>query len=165
MDKIIEKISNYHIFNNLVPGYLFLIISSKIVKKNLIVDNFIYLLFEAYFIGIVISRLSSLIIEKIIVKIWRLKKEPYNNYIEANKQDSKLEVLTQDCNMYRNLCTLMLIELILKIMIMLKIENFIDKDIIILICFAALAILFAFSFVKQNKFISLRVKEISKEEK
>lgn len=165
MDKVIEKISNYQIFNNLVPGYLFLIISSKIVEKNLIVDNFIYLLFEAYFIGIVISRLSSLIIEKIIVKIWRLKKEPYFNYIEANKQDNKLEVLTQDCNMYRSLCTLMLIELILKIMIMLKIENFIDKDIIILICFVALAILFAFSFVKQNKFISLRVKEISKEKK
>ena len=93
MDKIIEKISSYHIFNNLVPGYLFLIISSQIMKKNLIIDSLIYSFFEAYFIGIIISRISSLVIEKIIVKIWNLKKEPYDKYIEANKKDDKLEIL------------------------------------------------------------------------
>jgi len=162
MDKIIEKISSYHIFNNLVPGYLFLIISSQILGKNLIIDNLIYSFFEAYFIGIIISRISSLLIEKIIVKIWKLKKEPYDNYIEANNIDDKLEILNQDCNMYRSLCTLMIIELVLKIMVMFEIPSFINKDILILVVLILLIILFAFSFVKQSKFISSRVKKISK---
>lgn len=162
MDKIIEKISSYHIFNYLVPGYLFLIISGQIMEKNLIIDSLIYSFFEAYFIGIIISRISSLVIEKIIVKIWKLKKEPYDKYIEANKKDDKLEILNQDCNMYRSLCTLMLIELALKIMVMFEISSLINKDILILVMFTLLTILFAFSFVKQNRFISSRVKRISK---
>lgn len=162
MDKIIEKISGYHIFNNLVPGYLFLIISSQIMKKNLIIDNLIYSFFEAYFIGIIISRISSLVTEKIIVKIWKLKKEPYEKYIEANKEDDKLEILNQDCNMYRSLCTLMLIELAFKIVVMFELSSLINKDILFLLVLALLTILFAFSFVKQNRFISSRVKRISK---
>lgn len=162
MDKIIEKISSYHIFNNLVPGYLFLIISGQIMEKNLIIDSLIYSFFEAYFIGIIISRMSSLVIEMIIVKIWKLKKEPYDKYIEANKKDDKLEILNQDCNMYRSLCTLMLIELVLKIMVMFEISSLINKDILVLVMFTLLTILFAFSFVKQNRFISSRVKRISK---
>lgn len=162
MDKIIDKISSYHIFNNLVPGYLFLIISSQIIGKGLIIDSLIYSFFEAYFIGTIISRISSLVIEKIIVKIWKLRKEPYDKYIEANKKDDKLEILNQDCNMYRSLCTLMLIELSLKIMVMFEITRLINKDFLILVTLTLLSILFALSFVKQNRFISSRVKRISK---
>lgn len=161
MDKIIDKISSYHIFNNLVPGYLFLIISSQIMGKGLIIDSLIYSFFEAYFIGTIISRISSLVIEKIIVKIWKLRKEPYDKYIEANKKDDKLEILNQDCNMYRSLCTLMLIELSLKIMVMFEITRLINKDFLILVTLTLLSILFALSFVKQNRFISSRVKRIS----
>ncbi len=161
MEKIVEKINSYHIFNYLVPGYLFLIISGKILKTTLISNNIISSFFEAYFIGIVISRISSLITEKIIVKIWALKKEPYDKYIEANNEDDKLEVLNQDCNMYRSLCTLMLLELVLKIISLLKISNLINKDILIIVILILLVILFAFSFVKQNKYISLRVKKIN----
>lgn len=165
MEKIIEKISSYHIFNYLVPGYLFLIISGQIIGKCLIKDNLIYSFFESYFIGIIISRISSLVIEKVITKIWKLKKEPYDKYIEANKKDNKLEVLNQDCNMYRSLCTLMIIEMTLKIIIMAKVSSLINKNIAILLLFLGLAILFAFSFVKQNRFISSRVKEICKKKK
>lgn len=161
MDKIIDKISSYHIFNNLVPGYLFLIISSQIMGKSLIIDSLIYSFFEAYFIGTIISRISSLVIEKIIVKIWKLRKEPYDKYIEANKKDDKLEILNQDCNMYRSLCTLMLIELALKIMVMFEITRLINKDFLILVTLTLLSILFALSFVKQNRFISSRVKRMS----
>lgn len=161
MEKIVEKINSYHIFNYLVPGYLFLIISGKILETTLISNNIISSFFEAYFIGIVISRISSLITEKIIVKIWTLKKEPYDKYIEANNEDDKLEILNQDCNMYRSLCTLMLLELVLKIISLLKILNLINKDILIIVTLILLVILFAFSFVKQNKYISLRVKKIN----
>ena len=69
MEKIIEKLSNYHVFNNLVPGYLFLIISGAILNKKLITNNILYSFFVAYFAGIIISRLSSLVVEKIISKI------------------------------------------------------------------------------------------------
>lgn len=160
MEKIIEKISNYHIFNNLVPGYLFLIISEQILKTNLIIDNIVYSFFEAYFIGVIISRLSSLVVEKIINKIWKLNKEPYHKYIEASNKDAKIEVLNQDCNMYRSLCTLMIIELIIKLIVMSGISSIINRDIAILLILIVLVIIFAFSFVKQHNYISSRVKAI-----
>lgn len=165
MEKIIEKISSYHIFNNLVPGYLFLIISEQIIEKKLIIDNIVYSFFAAYFIGIIISRLSSLVVEKMINKLWNLKKEPYEKYIEANKKDTKIEILNQDRNMYRSLCTLMIIELVLKGIVMFNVSSLINRDFAILLIFLVLAILFAFSFVKQNKYISSRVKTISKNKK
>lgn len=157
MEKIIEKIGSYHIFNNLVPGYLFIIINSKIIDSSLLNDNLIYSFFEAYFIGVIISRLSSLVIEVIISKIWNLKNVSYDKYIEVNKKDSKLEVLNQDCNMYRSLCTLMIIEIILNIMSALDFHNLINNDLIIILLFVLLAILFAYSFVKQKRYILSRV--------
>lgn len=165
MEKILEKISSYHIFNNLVPGYLFLIISSKILEKSLIMDNIIYSFFQAYFIGVIISRISSLIIGNAIKKIWKLKRESYGEYIKACKKDDKIEILNQDCNMYRSLCTLMIIEFILKILVVFKIQDLINKNILFLLILILLIIVFARSYVKQSNFISLRVKEILKEKK
>ena len=56
---------------------------------------------------------------------------------------------------------IMLLGLVLKIISLLKISNLINKDILIVVTLILLVILFAFSFVKQNKYISLRVKKIN----
>ena len=42
MEKIIEKISNYHIFNHLVPGILFIIISVS-AKRTFWIINIMFL--------------------------------------------------------------------------------------------------------------------------
>lgn len=160
MEKMIEKISSYHIVNNLIPGYLFLIINQHFFKINLINENIIYSLFEAYFVGIVISRFSSLVIEKTINKIWKLNKVPYDRYIVANSRDEKIEILSQDCNMYRSLCALMIIELVIKVALYFNILNIINKDVLIIFMIIMLIILFTASYIKQSKYILARLKSV-----
>lgn len=160
MEKIIEKISNYHIFNYLVPGYLFLIISGNILNKCLIPNNIVYSFFIAYFVGIIISRLSSLVVEKIIINIFDLKNESYDDFVKASRVDNKIDILNQERNMYRSLCTLMIIELILKIIVAFNLLSVINNDIIIILIFLALIIIFTFSFIKQNRYITSRIKVV-----
>mgnify|MGYP001247070130 FL=1 len=166
MEKLVEKISRYHIFNYLVPGYLFLIISGYILKINLINNNILYSFFEAYFIGIVISRISSLVIENILNKIFRIKKEPYEKFIEASLIDKKITILSQDSNMYRCLCTLAIMELMLELATLLKITSIVSRDGLIITVLTLFIITFAFSYKKQNKYILKRVKKANvKQEK
>lgn len=62
--------------------------------------------------------------------------------------------------MYRSLCTLMIIELILKIIVAFNLLSVINNDIIIILIFLALIIIFTFSFIKQNRYITSRIKAV-----
>lgn len=157
MENLIEKISSYHIFNYMIPGMVFLIMCDMLCNINLYDDKFINMLVMAYFGGIIISRISSLITEKVVYKIWRLKKESYKDYIEASKKDGKISVLMEDNNMYRNLCTTMFLLLLFKILQLLNV-NKINSNLAIIIILALLTLLFAFSYVKQSKYIISRIK-------
>ena len=161
MDKLIDKISNYHLFNNLIPGYLFLIISSYILEKNIISSNLLFTTVLAYFIGIIISRISSLIIEPLIIKIRKVEKKDYSEYVCAANKDDKIEIFNQDCNMYRSLCTLMIIEIILKICDAFNFIKFFKNDYMQIIILFCLAFMFAMSYVKQIKYICSRISVVN----
>lgn len=77
MEKIIEKISNYHIFNHLVPGILFIIISDYTLGTSIYNDDIIYLFFISYFIGIAISRIGSLIVANVLYLFTKENGEDY----------------------------------------------------------------------------------------
>lgn len=158
MERILEKISNYHLFNNLVPGVIFIITSDYILETNIYNDNLLYLFFISYFIGIIISRFGSLVTANILYKFTKEKGESYKNYIISCQKDDKIEVLMQDKNMYRNLCTMLILLLVLKLFSMLKVYFKINNNWMIIIILVILIILFAISFLKQNKYISSRIR-------
>lgn len=167
MDKIVEKISSYNIFNNVLPGYLFLIFGGNIVGINFDKD-FLSMLIMAYFAGIVISRLSSIILEKILDKILtsigekRKDKEfvrlSYQEYVIASKLDEKIVIFNQDCNMYRSFCMLIIILIFLKVLSMYNIFNKINGNFLHIMLLILLLILFVESYRKQNNYIVKRVK-------
>ena len=118
----------------------------------------LYLFFISYFIGIIISRFGSLVTANILYKFTKEKGESYKNYIISCQKDDKIEVLMQDKNMYRNLCTMLILLLVLKLFSMLKVYFKINNDWMIIIILVILIILFAISFLKQNKYISSRIR-------
>lgn len=158
MEKILEKISNYHLFNYLVPGMIFIITSNYILETSIYNDNLLYLFFVSYFIGIIISRLGSVVTANILYKLTKEKGESYKDYIVSCQKDNKIEVLVQDKNMYRNLCTMLILLLVLKVFSMLNVYLKISNDWKIIIVLVLLIILFAISFLKQNKYISSRIR-------
>ena len=66
MKDLLEKISSYHFFNYLLPGILFAVVAQyttvyDFLQKDIIIGAFVY-----YFIGLVISRVGSLLLEPIL---------------------------------------------------------------------------------------------------
>ena len=102
MEKIIEKIGVYHFINYLLPGTVFITILSNILDTKIIVDGNIFVAtIEFYFAGLLASRISSVVIKPIFEKIKMVKFVPYEEYIEAIKKDSKIELLQQEGNQFR----------------------------------------------------------------
>lgn len=158
MKEIIEKLSSYNIFNYLLPGIVFSILTSKFTSTNLIFDNLIIGAFLYYFIGLVISRVGSVIIEPLLKRIKFLKFADYKYFVSVSKTDNKLEILSEANNMYRTFVSMFSI-LFLIIGFQRLSEFFIifknNQDLILL---AVLFVLFLFSYRKQTDYITKRIK-------
>lgn len=162
MEKIIDKLSSYHIFNYVIPGGLFLILCNNYLDIKIEQDKFIYFFFMSYFIGIIISRVSSLVTEKLLYFVFKIKKESHKNYIKAAKKDEKIEILMQDMNMYRSICTMLIILLIMKVVNIFGLYQLIDKELLIVLLFILLIIILIYAYIKQTKYIISRVQTANK---
>lgn len=155
MKEIIEKISSYNLFNYLFPGVLYVIILNKITSCNLIQENIFIGVFLYYFIGLVLSRIGSLVIEPILKKVALFA--DYSDFISASKEDNKIELFSEINNMYRTLISLFSVILVTKIYDILS-ENFnFLKLVLPYILIATLLFLFIFSFKKQTAYIVKKV--------
>lgn len=162
MKDILEKISSYNIFNYLLPGILFAVISSKFTDFPLTQENLIEGFFVYYFIGLIISRIGSLIIEPLMKKILKIKLADYEDYVKACKKDEKLELFSEINNMFRTIISMLILILILKLYAYIENCFPIVKNYSMYLLFLLLIILFFFSYKKQTRYIIKRVK-IAKE--
>ena len=69
MKEFLDKLAPYHFFNYLLPGTLFVILAEKVANYNMYQPDIIFGLLLYYFIGLVISRIGSLIVEPILRKV------------------------------------------------------------------------------------------------
>lgn len=156
MKDLIGKLSSYNLFTNLLPGILFVVFLRKITVFDLIFEPLFLALFFYYFVGIVINRFGSLIVEPILKKIKFLYLVEYSRYVQACKLDCKIETLSENNNMCRCFIALCLLLPLSKGYEWLgnKYTFFADYGYIMLILF--LLILFLFSYRKQTKYIVKR---------
>lgn len=164
MEKLLEKLSSYNLFNYLLPGIIFVILLNAITFNtcNLIMDNIFYGAFLYYFIGLIISRFGSLVIEKLIQKIPRFKYASYNRYLKASEIDSTLLTFNEVNNMYRTFTSLFFILLLIKIfeLFELNCDWILQNRMVIIIII--LFFLFLFSYAKQISYIKKRIEYIEK---
>lgn len=153
MEKIIEKIEIYHFINYLLPGTIFVAIFNKIFENNFFDSNIVIAVIEYYFIGLILSRISSVLLQPIFKKTKIIKYADYNKYIKSSKEDDKLEILQREANQYRTYIATFIILAIVQSYICITNKNFT----IILVLFVGLAILFTLAYKKQIKFIVDRV--------
>lgn len=159
-EKIIEKISRYNLFNYLLPGFIFIIFISKTTKFDLIEllnENIIILLFLAYFIGTIISRLGSLIVEPVLKKIKFIKFAKYSEYLEALEKDNKIDALSEENNTYRTYTSVFSIILLLHLAIFISEYFSLQINNLEIILSVFLFTLFLFSYRKQTSYIKNRV--------
>lgn len=157
MKDIIYKISSYNIFNYLFPGVLFVVIAKKMTDYNFVQDDNILGSFLYYFIGMVISRFGSVIIEPFLKKVNFLKFREYNKYVSTSKKDSKIEILSEVNNTYRTLNAMIFLLLLIKLFNYLSIKFEFDNSVSILTLTILIFILFIFSYRKQTNYITKRI--------
>ena len=155
MEKLLEKLSSYNIFNYLLPGIIFSILLEKTTTYKIIHENIIMEAFLAYFIGLLISRISSVIIEPILKKVKFVKFAEYNDFVLASENDNKIELLSEANNMYRVFISLFVVLIIVHIYEQLLQQVLGEYTNFILI--VLLLSLFLFSYRKQTNYITQRV--------
>ena len=157
MKDLIDKLSSYNLFNNLLPGVVFVAILSKLTKYNLIQKDILVGVFLYYFIGVVISRIGSVVIEPTLKSIKFVKFSKYSDYIVASKSDELIKTLLEVNNMYRTFLALFLCLGLIKVFEVLSIKNPTLGSYAVEIITLFLIGLFAFSYKKQTNYIFKRV--------
>lgn len=161
MENIIEKLSSYNIFNYLLPGVIFVLFCKQYADIDIVQDDLLVGFFLYYFIGLIISRVGSLVIEPIFQKFGLINLASYENYLKASKDDPKIDVLNEMSNVYRTLIALFIISLATLgykhatsfCPLLERYSSFIGSTFLL--------ILFIFSYSKQSRYITKRINKIN----
>jgi len=157
MKDILDKISSYNIFNYLLPGVLFVVLSKALTSYDFSQEDNLLGAFLYYFFGMIISRFGSIVLEPILKRFQFVKFRDYSKYILASKEDNKIELLSEVNNTYRTLVSMIVIVLFLKIYNMASVKYNLDNGVAASIVSIFVLVLFLFSYKKQTNFIGKRI--------
>lgn len=157
MTELLNKLSSYNLFNYLVPGTIFSVLSGNVTKYTFIQPDVVIGVFVYYFIGLVISRVGSLAVEPLLKWVSFVRLAKYEEFVSASEKDEKLEILSEANNTYRTFSSLFILILFLKVYeIVANIFPVIEQWSAMLATLILLAI-FLLSYRKQTEYISRRV--------
>ena len=165
MKQFLDKISSYNIFNYLLPGAIFAGLGEKLTSYSLIQKDILVGLFFYYFIGLIISRIGSLTLEKLLKEIEFVHFKPRKDFLKASKLDPRVDILSEQNNMYRTLCSLPIALVVFKLHDQI-IKNILpwSADISNYICMLGLFVLFLLSYRKQTGYVFESIETALEEE-
>lgn len=152
LEKIMERLSKYDFLNNVIPGTIYVVFLESVSQYEILSGQVFIDLIIFYFVGTVINRFGSLLIEPSLKKLKLIKYVSHEDYIYAEKSDVKVFDLLTINNMFRTYTALACC--ILFTVIISNCELKFDS---IIICGSiALVFLFGASYIKQTKYIVTR---------
>lgn len=160
MNELLNKLSEYHFVQSLVPGMIFTYCSKMFYGVNFLTDKPIYDFCVILIIGLIISRVGSLIIEPLLKKIKILNFCNYSEYIKASKKDSTIKNLSETNNLYRVIIATFCVLLVEKFYLDLIEKILWLTDWTYLILSILLIVLFVFSYRKQTHYIKRRIDKV-----
>lgn len=162
MEKLIEKLSRYHILNNLIPGITFLCLLNIFGIFKVEIDSTIQLLFIGYFSGMTLSRIGSVIIEPLFQKVKIVKYADYKDFLKAEAVDPKVSNLLEDNNMFRTFVATFFVMLIIVACNNIPIiKTFFHSSCAIILLSVLLLVLYALAYRKQTSYIRRRVNNVN----
>ena len=155
--ELLTKLSSYNVFNYLLPGIVFAILAGDIIHYPIIQKDIVTGAFFYYFVGLVVSRFGSLIIEPLLKWLRFVKFADYKDFVAASQKDAKLDVLSEVNNTYRTLASLISLLLLLKLY--MKIEERFPRlnEWNWTVLAVLLLVMFLFSYRKQTSYITRRI--------
>lgn len=164
MEKLIEKLDSYNILNNLLPGIVLEYLFENMLNVKLVDGSIVENLFVFYFLGMVVSRIGSVVVEPLCKKIKWVKYASYGEYLKASKKDVKIDLLSEINNTYRTILTVCLILLLAKGFLFIVSKIGISRYCMQFIVIIGLIMLFAVAYKKQTNYVANRVKKVNERE-
>lgn len=158
MNELLGKISSYNLFNYLFSGVLFVALSAIFTSHSFVQEDIVVGVFVYYFIGLVISRIGSIIIEPVLKFFSFVKFTSYSDFVVALKKDPGLDVLSEVNNMYRTLISVFLGIIFLMFYDLLKTKLLWIQNYEIVLLLLILLVLFLFAYKKQTSYITKRIR-------
>lgn len=164
MSNVIEKLGSYQIITNLLPGAFFGIALEFILGIGITSLSVTEKIVIFYFIGLILNRIGSLVVNPILKKIKVIIEAPYQEYVKAVKKDSKIDILSETNNYFRTVLTGNIFLFILYICMNSEIvwkwlaSNWRWCSLV------ALIILFVFAYRKQTDYVRRRVETVNNQE-
>ena len=160
---IVDKLSQYNLLTNIIPGTILCVSMKYLVGYDLIPEESFQAGIVFYFAGVVNGRVGSLIVEPILKKIYWVTFVPYSRYVKAEQKDSKMQMLNQENNVYRSYVSVSLILLLafcLQELLDYYAYSLTNEKIMLIV---GLLVLFLFSYKKQTNYICNRVDTVLKD--
>ncbi|SRR4030042_2139712 len=151
--ELVERLSSYNLFNYFFPGLIFVIILRETTSFDLYQDDFLIGAFLYYFIGMVISRVGSIVVESLLWKTGFVKKINIPKLIGLIQTNNKLELLYEVSNVYRTVTATFLILVFIKCYDIIKNQSFDFCNLCQVLFGILLFVLFLFAFRKQNEYV------------
>lgn len=164
MKELLDKLSSYNIFNYLFPGIVFCYLSNDVTGYQLVSSDIVTGVFFYYLMGLIISRVGSIIIEPLLKKLKIVHFASYSEFIEASKNDPKIEVLSENNNMFRTLISLFFLLIVFKLFFIFETICPLIIEFRWLIISLVLIFLFILGYRKQTNYIVNRIKKINNKE-
>jgi hypothetical protein len=162
MKDIIDKLTSYNIFNYLLPGVILFIVVGETTEYPISLQNNFSSAFVCYFLGMVVSRFGSLIVEPILKRTKFVKFGSYSDFVNASQIDPKIDLFSEVNNTYRTVISMLLIALMVKLFFLLENWYCLDRDATFTIILVLVLALFLFSYRKQTTYINKRVENAMK---
>jgi hypothetical protein len=165
MKDLLEKLTSYNLFNYLLPGIVFVVLAGLMTRYSFVQQDIFIGFFVYYFVGLVISRFGSLVIEPFLKWCSFLRFAECRDFVLASKADKKLDVLSEVNNMYRTLSSLFILLCLLKIYELVEasipgLKEWGGVAIVVL-----LLIMFLVAYRKQTAYITKRIAAIKESNK
>lgn len=161
LEKLLEKLSSYNLLNNLLPGAIFCHLLSVLYGYSFLGNDLTENLFIYYFMGVVISRIGSTVIEPILKETKFVIFADYKEFVKASRRDGQIDILSETNNTYRTLIGMALLLALTKVYMLLCSTNPMVNMIGPYVLLIGLIILFVFSYKKQTEYIRKRVETIN----
>jgi hypothetical protein len=150
LKNIIDKLSSYNLYNYLFPGFVFTFVLKGTTGFITSLDFTVESVVIVYFSGLIISRVGSLVIEGILLKLSVIKEINTKKLFDKFKDNTKLELIYEAMNMYRTLAAMSILLCILTILDMVINMAFSLEVIGCCLLEILIFILFTFAFYKQR---------------
>ena len=157
MNELLSKVSSYNVFNYLFPGIVFAVLAEKVIPYSVGQHDVIAMAFLYYFVGLVISRFGSLIIEPFLKQLRFVKFADYRDFVSSARSDSQIETLSEVNNTYRTLTAAFFLLLLLKGAAVIEGRYPAIRPWNVAACAFLLLLLFVFSYRKQTTYIVKRI--------